>query len=357
MHARKYHIPSAGVLGLVVGGILRIMATSLQWPDGLVLLSNLVLWMSTIWVLVFDFFPIFLYPFYVMTKRFQRRFSFMVVLFLLFVLFQGISFFLPSSERRDMAVLLALLSFMASMLWGIFLLMANKLKPALRYFQRRRYVSEQLTLADILTSLAIIIIPSTVLSFSFVAPGLSATETTPYQSFITSLLTNVFMAAYLFLFVIRPKVFSWRQLGIKRVDRENWGRALVLFVAVSVLIYIFNALLARLGLSLQQYSFDNRDGLVLAVFMAVVVTPFVEELYFRGFLFRGLLLHHKPWVAYLVSAFVFALFHPPLIVMVDVFFIGLVLAYVVHKTKSIWPGVLIHALNNAIVLAYLLARP
>ena len=58
----------------------------------------------------------------------------------------------------------------------------------------------------------------------------------------------------------------------------------------------------------------------------------------------------------LTSALLFAVLHPPIIVMVEVFFIGLLLAYMVKETKSIWPGVLIHMLNNALVFGYLLFR-
>lgn len=99
-------------------------------------------------------------------------------------------------------------------------------------------------------------------------------------------------------------------------------------------------------------------GLILLAFS---LTPaFCEEFFFRGLLQRALLTKRSPWQAILFSALAFGAFHTlsgsvaafdrliPTTVM------GLVLGWLAFKADSIWPGVLLHLVHNAIVgfLAY-----
>lgn len=349
-------MPRIGVMGILLGGILRLLAAIFHWPLLLVLGSDIVLFISVVYILMYDFFPIFLEPFFYIRHKFQRRPAFFIALLLLFFLCQLISFLLSSGPVKDMMTNLAFLSFMSSIVWFIGTYIVANFTPYVRYLKRKPREVEKIYLSDIVTSLAIIITPTVILSFFFSPPGLSQTTVTPYTVFLTSLLTNILMLLYLYLLIVRPKVFTWKQLGLRKVAHDDLKRALVLFLFVGSLIAILQALLLRLGLPLNQYSFTSKDGAYLAYAVVVLITPIAEELYFRGFLFKGLLIHQKPWLAYVISAGLFALLHPPLLVMVEVFCIGLLLAYTLRETKSVWPGVLIHAVNNAVVFGYLLYR-
>ncbi|HEY1074848.1 MAG TPA: type II CAAX endopeptidase family protein [Patescibacteria group bacterium] len=353
---RRLHMPSLGVLALLIGGILRVIAAVFHWPIGLVLVSQLTLLLAVLWILFYDIFPLFLNPFYLIRKRFPRRHSFFVLLFLLFGLMQLVTVFLPSGRTKDFTTTLSFLSFMGGVAWFVCVTILGAFTPLIRHWKYQPRESEKVTFEDIVTSMALIVTPTVALSFFFSPPGLGTTEVTPYQIFVTSLLTNIFMGIYLYLWIIRPRVFTLKQLGLKKVPRERVGEAFVLFVFIVVLIAILQAVLKRLGLPLQNYSFSTKEGAAWAMIMVAVVSPFVEELYFRGFLFKGLMLNHRPQIAYLVSAGLFALLHPPLAAMVEVFAIGILLGYLSKETKSIWPGIFIHALNNAIVFGYLLYK-
>lgn len=356
MHLRRLHLPSPGVVALLASALLRVVSFIFHWPFLLVLTTNVLLLLAVVWILVYDLFPIFLPPFYALRQKYGRRQSFFVVLLVLFFAFQSVTFFLPSGNAKDTTTTLAFLSFMAAIGWFIAISLISSFTNVIRDYKKIPRLAERVTVADILTSLAIIVTPTLVLSFFFTPPGLGPSQTTPYQVFVSTLLTDVFMAAYLYLLIIRPRIFTWRQLGLRRVDREDWGRMFVLFVFVVTLIAIMQGVLLRLGAPLQQYSFGTKDGALWALLVAVFVTPFIEELYFRGFLFKGLLLNQSPKVAYITSSLLFAFLHPPVLVMIEVFIIGLLLAYMAKETKSIWPGIAIHALNNAIVFGYLLYR-
>lgn len=351
---RKVHLPSVGITLLLIGALLRLVTWFAAWPIGLVIVSQVVLYMAVVWVALFDLFPLFLPLFHVFRDGFAKRYSFFISLLVLFAAFQVITVFLPSGAVKDTTTTLAFLSFISSIVWLIGLWVITKFTPFFKHLRMQTRVDEVVTFGDVITSMAVVLIPTVLLSFFFLPVGLKGVSVTPSQVFLTSLLTDVFMLAYVFLFVIRPKVFTWKQLGIRKVDKEDLGRSVVLFLVVLVGIVIIEAFLRRIGLPLQRFVFTSNEGAIFAFVITVVVTPFVEELYFRGFLFKGLLMHHRPWIAYVVSAGLFAVLHPPLLAMVHVFFIGLLLAYLVRETKSIWPSVLIHMLNNAVVFGYLL---
>jgi len=91
----------------------------------------------------------------------------------------------------------------------------------------------------------------------------------------------------------------------------------------------------------------------LAVVLIAGLAPISEELFFRGMLFGGLRAHLSFLPAALVSAAVFGSLHlptgastvPPLILF------GFLLAWVYERSGSIWPAVILHAINNSLALA------
>ncbi len=88
---------------------------------------------------------------------------------------------------------------------------------------------------------------------------------------------------------------------------------------------------------------------------AVLVAPFCEEIFFRGYLFGGLLRGMRVWQAVLVSALLFAVAHGDIGSFVLLFVIGIVLAVMRWRLGSIWPGMAVHALNNAFAAITILA--
>ena len=83
----------------------------------------------------------------------------------------------------------------------------------------------------------------------------------------------------------------------------------------------------------------------------VCVAPFVEELVFRGVLLSGLASRmHIGW-AMLVSAIVFGCVHLPDFKFAwypvpALILLGLVLAWLRVRTRSLWPSITLHAANN-----------
>lgn len=80
--------------------------------------------------------------------------------------------------------------------------------------------------------------------------------------------------------------------------------------------------------------------------MVVIAAPLCEEWLCRGVIAKGLLRHSTPAKAIIWSAFIFAVIHANPWQAIPAFIIGLLLGYVYWKTRSLWPCIFIHFLNN-----------
>jgi ABC-2 type transport system permease protein/sodium transport system permease protein len=100
----------------------------------------------------------------------------------------------------------------------------------------------------------------------------------------------------------------------------------------------------------------NRLPLGLVLVTLAIVPAIAEELFFRGYLFQALQSRFSPPAAILVSSIVFALFHTfglsglTLERLLPSLLLGIALGTVAWKSGSVWSGMVLHALNNAILL-------
>jgi len=90
----------------------------------------------------------------------------------------------------------------------------------------------------------------------------------------------------------------------------------------------------------------------------ILVAPVVEEIFFRGFIFAGLREHLGWKKAALISAGLFALIHLEPTAIPSIFLLGLIFAYLYHRSNSIWPSLLMHCATNTMALfgAFLASR-
>ncbi|WP_161972415.1 CPBP family intramembrane glutamic endopeptidase [Glaciihabitans arcticus] len=87
-------------------------------------------------------------------------------------------------------------------------------------------------------------------------------------------------------------------------------------------------------------------GFIGAILFGAVLTPIGEEFLFRGVIFN-LLKRYGVWLAVILSAAVFAFSHGVNLATPVAFVVGVSAALLMQKTKSVWPGVIVHAVNNA----------
>ena len=180
---------------------------------------------------------------------------------------------------------------------------------------------------------------------------------------IAALSSDIPMLLIVYVRLIMPGAVTLEQLGLRRLPvdyvlRMGLATGLVGLVAIDVV----GSLLSQVGLrpnQLEQFEFVLTEGplaFVLLLIAAAVVAPFVEELFFRGFLF-GIYRRRQPlWLAYVASSILFTLLHLEPTRMnpaqmaglsVGILMLAMILAWTYQHTGSLYPGMLAHAVNNA----------
>ena len=168
-----------------------------------------------------------------------------------------------------------------------------------------------------------------------------------------------------FIFTRRKGVSLVELTGVKRVPKWYLFPLFALVAVLCVFAFaplagLFSLLLSKMGYHyLPQYfvPFDNVGMFVLALFGLTLLPAVGEETLMRGVLLSGAK-RKSPVFAIFFTALVFALFHGNLVQLVHQFLLGVVMAYLVLLTRSIWPSAVIHAFNNAtaLVVEYLYAN-
>lgn len=199
-----------------------------------------------------------------------------------------------------------------------------------------------------------------------------ATPLTPQQDLNSAIITFIFSSLIEGAFLIGPfyfanrlaptkepterRSFIWQALGFRRFDV---GSALafifVLFLAFYGINLLYQYLLTALHLNLQtndQLILQNAKTAPLTTYAtliaSVIIAPFCEEIFFRGFVFMGLLNALPLGAAIVLSALIFAVAHADVGSFAVLFIIGLALAFLRWRTRSIWPSMILHLLNNGI---------
>jgi uncharacterized protein len=183
---------------------------------------------------------------------------------------------------------------------------------------------------------------------------------------------------FLGLPILRVAVLRREPLAKLGFRAERPLRLIGLGLGAGVVILIANAALetffSRIGIEqnqaeqfTQQFSLLRQGALGQALFFifGAIGAPLSEEVLFRGYAFNALrrtLPSERGGLAlaYLGSALLFTLPHAlgvtqgAIALLVPLFLIGIVLAWLMHRTGSLLPCVIAHAMNNSVGLLALL---
>ncbi len=89
-------------------------------------------------------------------------------------------------------------------------------------------------------------------------------------------------------------------------------------------------------------------NLALALLQIVIIAPLAEETFFRGVIHQGLEQGLGFLPGAVLSASIFALAHFQLDIFVPIFLLGFGFAFLVHRTRSLWPSIGGHMLFNLV---------
>lgn len=154
-------------------------------------------------------------------------------------------------------------------------------------------------------------------------------------------------------------VFAYRRvnpmsLGFGMFDWGTLGIGCGLLIVSYAFILVHSAILMFLGVNTQGDQilqlFEALDSPVWFIIVGVIFAPFVEELFFRGFLFQGFRQKYG-WVkGAFLSSIIFGLAHLDLVAFIPSSIFGFLFAYLYHRSNSVWPGIILHVLVNALGL-------
>jgi membrane protease YdiL (CAAX protease family) len=150
-----------------------------------------------------------------------------------------------------------------------------------------------------------------------------------------------------------------RVLGLRRPT--SWRTAVRIGIGVGIGMFVLTLLLTPLlepgreqGVTPDIWEPRHAAEYVANGFVIAVVAPIVEELAFRG-LGYSLLARWGRWAAILGTGFAFALAHGLVYAFPFLAAFGIGLAYLRSRVDSVYPGMIVHGLFNAVALTVAVA--
>lgn len=170
----------------------------------------------------------------------------------------------------------------------------------------------------------------------------------------------------------------WSLLGFRRprLKTPGWYGGILRLIPWSITLALLMSLVARVVVTMYvviataldydfllpeaqipEEVFDNGHLQVLAGISIVFLAPVVEEVFFRGFIFAGLRRIIGLWPAAIISSLLFAVVHAQSGLVIPFTVVGLLLAYLYHRSKSIYVPVAMHFFFNAFSFLALVFLP
>lgn len=149
----------------------------------------------------------------------------------------------------------------------------------------------------------------------------------------------------------------WSTLGFRRPhdERARWAVPAGLFCSLTIAV-LYAAVVSALDpphlLREQPFVGEEAGAWAIGAFaaLAIIVTPLVEETFFRGFIFAGLRRRMGFKGAAVTTSLIFALAHVNPLTFMPIFMIGMILAWVFSGTGSLGASFLVHAAYNGVIV-------
>jgi hypothetical protein len=172
------------------------------------------------------------------------------------------------------------------------------------------------------------------------------------QSIGVLFLELVYLLPIVLIFAWRR--IHWKHLGFGKFTMNVMGVGCGLLIGGYAIILLHNALLYIFKIDTQGDQifkiFNQLESPAWLFIVGAVIAPIVEEIFFRGFLFQGFRQKYGWLPALLLSSAIFGAAHLDPVSFIPTFILGCVLAYVYHRSNSVWPGILFHAAINSFSL-------
>lgn len=191
------------------------------------------------------------------------------------------------------------------------------------------------------------------------AVGVDTTDVPPEFTLLGTLIQDavlVLVALGLARTVARPRIWHF---GLRRVAfRSAVGWSFVALVSFYVFAAIYAVAVQPSGEQtiVEDLGADESTALLVATAVVVVViAPFVEEVFFRGFLYGALRGRFGVAAATMMNGILFGAVHysgpDTLPLMPPLALLGALFCLLYERTGSLYPVIAVHAVNNTVALA------
>jgi membrane protease YdiL (CAAX protease family) len=185
-----------------------------------------------------------------------------------------------------------------------------------------------------------------------VADGSDSNDNHAFQ-FVATFAGDIALVLTAYFVVAHYGVPTPASFGLRRFQPSAIGWVAVAFVSYLVLAAIYTVIVNPPPEDLpDQLGADESTllAVVTGVFV-IAVAPFAEEFFFRGFLYQALRNSWGTVLGVISSGAIFSAIHGAPDKFVPLWFLGMALAMLFEKTRSLWPCIMLHAINNVIAFA------
>ena len=158
---------------------------------------------------------------------------------------------------------------------------------------------------------------------------------------------------------LKPKDLSFKKNSLPDIFKLI-GIAYILIFTSSICLFLLSELLPfdipGLGPQTDLPFFEGTTSTkVIGAVIAIGIAPIVEEIFFRGFLLKTLLMRFKFTHASILTAAIFAFFHFQFESILGIFILSLIINYIYERGGlSIIPTIAFHMANNTVAMLVLL---
>ena len=166
-----------------------------------------------------------------------------------------------------------------------------------------------------------------------------------------------FLSGVMVYFILK-EVYSKEQITalFSISDRSEAGRLILLILVLDIFVVLPIHVVVTLFVFpdaeqqevITMFEEASDTSIALLAFSVAILTPFAEELLFRGFILGMLMKRYEDTIAIVISSLIFAIAHEP-IAMGLAFGGGLLYGWVRVRTGSVIPGMMAHAIWNGFI--------
>lgn len=169
-------------------------------------------------------------------------------------------------------------------------------------------------------------------------------------------ITQVMIICLLFLFAYYIKTDFKKTFSLQKVNLKQILGGILIWMGGFVLINLITQITLYLfpqNMEVAEALTDAiiiKDNLVLNLAIVALMPAICEEIFFRGFIFTSFKVKISSKIAIITSGILFGFMHMDFLRIIPTSILGIIFAYTVYKSESIFIAMILHFINNSIAV-------